>query len=206
MFLTSILTYWSLATLFIHPALCMLENRISVVDNKNGKYGTGKVLLYRKPFPAAMLDASNINPNITGIALSYEEHSEEFLPDQNYLVTGLYTLENIYHTHRNVSEVVTNYVYDYTSEPYNSTVLNISAVGRGREEGLPITFDYWWLVTFIRFFVEASRGVTYKWLTFGCYFLWLQESGDSENFPVASGNFTPLAHLPWMASPARGVQ
>lgn len=140
--------------------------------------------------------------NITGIGLSYVEASEDDVSDRNYLVTDLLALEDIYNTRRNYSEVVTNYVY--TND--NQTVLNISAVNQGREEGLPITFDSAALVLFVRFLGEASRGRTYRWCKFYCQFSWQQESGESEAFIVAEGNFTAAAYLPFLVSSTRDVQ
>ena len=146
----------------------------------------------------------SLSPQITGIAIGSTEWSEHLVPNRNFLITGLQILEDIYNTRKNASELVMNYVY--TSSPLdlspNFTALNISAVGRGREAGLPITFDNAALVLFIRFLGQVTPrpsgplfvGRAYSWYKFQCQFSW-ERDGESESFVVAEGNFTALPQI-----------
>ncbi|KAL9018872.1 MAG: hypothetical protein Q9185_003843 [Variospora sp. 1 TL-2023] len=166
-----------------------------------------QVYRYRDPQPFARgtEPSSRISPEITGIALGYPETSIELVPDRNFLVSNLQVLHDIYDTRPNSSELATSYIYKTVPDAFvpNFTVVDISAVGRGREVGLPITFDNGALALFMRFVGEVTprpsgpegEGKAYKWVRFICQFSWRMENGTDESFTVAEGRFEALPRV-----------
>lgn len=150
--------------------------------------------------------SSRIGPEIDAIAISILEWSAELVPDRNFLVTGLQVLEDIYSKHRKYNEVATNYVYTTGPDDFvpNFEALNVSAVGRGREAGLPITFDNGALALFVRFLGQgtprplgpAFDGQAYRWCRIRCEFSWQRENG-SESYSIAEGVFKALPQIPF---------
>ncbi|KAL9014048.1 MAG: hypothetical protein Q9173_001298 [Seirophora scorigena] len=148
-----------------------------------------RVLWQRVSSPSARSDelSSSIGPEINGIGIGILESSAELVPDRKFLVTGLQVLEDIYSKHRNYDEVATNYVYTTGGHDFvpNFEALNISVVGRGREAGLPITFDNGVLALFVRFLGQwtprppgpAFNGQANRWCRIQCQFSWQQENG-----------------------------
>ncbi|KAL8685584.1 MAG: hypothetical protein Q9218_007670 [Villophora microphyllina] len=129
------------------------------------------------------------SPEISAFGISYDSHSSEHVTDYNFLITALQTMENIYDTSPNFSQAITNYAW----VTYDPTVsLNISAVGRGLEEGLPITFTNGAMVLFLRWLAQISHEQgTWRWVEFSCFFYWQQgPERQVQNFLVAEGNFT----------------
>ncbi|KAL9059081.1 MAG: hypothetical protein Q9206_001642 [Seirophora lacunosa] len=156
----------------------------------------------RKPSQIFWSRASSSNlampPGVWSFGISFLERSAEIITDRDFLVTALEVEENIYYEHNNFSELVTNYTWDISS--YSPLV--ISAVERGREEGLPITFNYGALVRFVRWLGQVSKA--HKWQRFRCYFGWVEE-GKPKEFLVGEGNFTafvPTAGPPSLSSPS----
>lgn len=131
--------------------------------------------------------------------------STELVPDRNFLVSTLQALYDIFDTRPNSSELATNYIYKTALDEFvpNFTVVNISAVGRAREVGLPITFDNGALALFMRFLGEMTprpegpegEGKAYKWVRFVCFFSWMRENGTSEPVTVAEGRFEALPRV-----------
>ncbi|KAL8901983.1 MAG: hypothetical protein Q9207_004926 [Kuettlingeria erythrocarpa] len=153
-----------------------------------------------------------LSPAIVGIGLSTSEWSSQLVPDRNFRDTALFILGDIYNTRPNASEMLTApYVYTIDQRPFisNITAMNISAVGRGREAGLPITFDNAALVMFMQFLGLMAPGVdgpgserrAYAWCKFQCQFAWKQEGEQvAHAWVVAEGNFTALPKVPFAPS------
>lgn len=153
-----------------------------------------------------------LSPAIVGIGVSVSEWSTQLVPDRNFRDTALFILEDIYNTRPNASEIVTApYVYTVDGRPFFPilTALNISAVGRGREAGLPITFDNAALVMFTRFIGLFAPGIdgpgndrrAYAWCRFQCQLAWKREGeAVAHAWVVAEGNFTAFPKVPFGAS------
>lgn len=112
--------------------------------------------------------ALGIPASVSSFGISFVERSEDLVSERDFLVTALQVLQHIYDTRDNRSEIVTNWVWDL--DPPSSTPLNISAVGRGLEEGLPITFTNSAMVLFVRWLGQISRA--HKWEIFRCHYGW----------------------------------
>ncbi|KAL8918426.1 MAG: hypothetical protein Q9208_007331 [Pyrenodesmia sp. 3 TL-2023] len=213
MSLTTLLALASLATICSSQALALPESGLPKADHHlmmpGRGPGAGKDRYWSKPAKlSATRDTSRtIDPSITGISLGTIEWSPDTIPDRNLLVTTVLILEDIYNTRPNASEIVTT-PYVYTSGPDdlspNFTALNISAVGRGREAGLPITFDNAALVMCMSFLGQVtprprelgSDGRTYRWFRFQYGISWRWE-GEDRYDDVAEGNFTALPYIPF---------
>ncbi|KAL8652058.1 MAG: hypothetical protein Q9210_002908 [Variospora velana] len=177
MSLTSILTIGVFITFHIVPALSAPEN---VIPTKNHRpFG----IISRPGAPQSSTPAtelsSRLSPEINGIGIGILEWSISLVPDRNFLVTTLHILNDIYDTRPNSTEVAPNYTYKTSPDDFtpNFTALNISAVGQGREVGLPITFDNGALALFVRFLGQMTprpqgpggEGRAYSWCAvFGC--------------------------------------
>ena len=153
--------------------------------------------------PLGILD-SRIRPNVTGFGTRILSHSSEVTTDYWFLLTLLSIEANIYDFYRNWSSTVENYVVKRASptRPPSSTPLNISAVGRGREPDIPVTFNYGALVLMLRWLGQTSGSRrpdmvprTWKWVEFECVFWWREHAGgNSSVYTVAIGNFTPSGY------------
>ncbi|KAL8989178.1 MAG: hypothetical protein Q9177_001879 [Variospora cf. flavescens] len=211
MSLTSILTIGFFITFHVVSALSVPGN---VFSTKNPRpFGISRPgpdqVVHRfwapQPFARGTESSSRISPEITGIAVGFPERSTELVPDRNLLVSTLLILHDIYDTRPNSSELATKYIYKTAPDDFvpNFTVVNISAVGRGREVGLPITFDNGALALFMRFLGEVTprpsgpegEGKAYKRVSFIFYFSWRTENETSESFPVAEGRFEALPRV-----------
>ncbi|KAI4099235.1 MAG: hypothetical protein L6R37_006037 [Teloschistes peruensis] len=133
-------------------------------------------------------------PQIEGIGVGTLSHSSERVTDYQFMLTALRTLEEFYYTHpynNNSAIPLLNYTGLFPA-PY--IALNVSAIGRGREAGLPITFTNAALVVFLRWLAQSSvmfgQG-TWSWVEFDCQFSWRRRRGnESTSDFVARGNFT----------------
>ena len=145
-----------------------------------------------------------IRPNVNAFGTRILSHSSELTTDYWFLLTLLSIEANIYDFYRNWSSTVDNYVFKRANPPRPSlsTPLNISAVGRGREPDIPITFNYGALVLMLRWLGQTSGSGhskmvprTWKWVEFACVFRWKEHAGgNSSDYTVAVGNFTPYGY------------
>ena len=75
--------------------------------------------------------------------------------------------------------------------PGGTSPINITAVGRGLEEGLPIAFTNRAMVQFIRNFAQSVRS-PWAWVEFECSYSWDEPGKGRTRDLVAKGKFTPL--------------
>lgn len=123
----------------------------------------------------------------SGFGIKLLQRSEEVISEHDFVVPLLQIVANIYENHNNGSELVTSYAWP--NRPHNpGGGLTIRAIGRGLEEGLPITFNYSALVLFTRWL--GQRYKPYKWTKFQCIYTWKEGEGEREIFTVAEGNYT----------------
>ncbi|KAI4130892.1 MAG: hypothetical protein LQ338_001489 [Usnochroma carphineum] len=106
----------------------------------------------------------------SSFGINFIERSEELVSDRAFFVTALEVMEDIYYNNPNRSEIVTSYTGHY--RPRIPPPLNISAVGRGLEPGIPTTFTNAAMVRFVRWLGQISRA--HRWETFGCYIGWVE--------------------------------
>ena len=75
--------------------------------------------------------------------------------------------------------------------------LNISAVGRELEEGLPITFTNSAMVLFVRWLAQVYGRRPFHWCRFRCHFIWSElGGGELKDWVVAEGSFGPFVQQP----------
>ena len=147
--------------------------------------------------------STHLDPSIRGFGTTIKEHSTELVSDREYIMSAVILVENIYDTNSNYTELVQNYERKQRVQLPWWAQFNISAVGRGKEEGLPITFNNGAMVLFIRWLAQTSnRNRTYRWATFDCIFKWQQADGEVQRFVVAEGNFTSSAPPPPRTPPS----
>ena len=147
--------------------------------------------------------STHLDPSIRGFGTTIKEHSKELVSDRSYIMSALILVEHIYDTNSNYTEPVQNYELQHRVQYPWFAQFNISAVGRGKEEGLPITFNNGAMVLFIRWLAQTSdRNRTYRWATFDCVFNWQQPGGEQQRFVVAEGNFTSSAPPPPRTPPS----
>ena len=141
--------------------------------------------------------STHLDPTIRGFGTKIKEHSKELVSDRSYIMSALSLVEHIYDTNSNYTELVKNYQRKPHVQFPRAASFNISAVGRGQEEGIPVTFNNDAMVLFIRWLAQTSdRNRTYRWATFDCVFNWRQPDGELQRFVVAEGNFTSSAPPP----------
>lgn len=116
-------------------------------------------------------------------------HSEEHTSDRNWFNTALQVLENIYDTRPNGSEIAAH--YQWLLKPGGTSPIDITAVGRGLDEELPIAFDNRALVRFIRLFAQ-SVSTPFTWVEFECFYSWNKAGMGRTKEMVAKGKFTPF--------------
>ncbi|KAL8703286.1 MAG: hypothetical protein Q9201_003527 [Fulgogasparrea decipioides] len=164
-------------------------------------------LVLSSPVTPALASDLNLPPNITSLALAVPSHSEEKTSEYNFLLTVITTLQAIYDENPNRSELVTRYIWPPPSPPSsNAIAINISAVGRGREEGSPITFNYGALALCLRMIGECSSlSAAYRWLEFEFQIGWSQREGEATTaYAVARGNFTAIEPPPLLPDSRQG--
>lgn len=108
--------------------------------------------------------------------------SQDLTSYRVFLVPLIEVVEAIYRNRKNGSEPVTDYAW-----PNADTGLRIRAIGRGKEEGLPITFTNDAMVVFTRWLGQIYK--PYQWTHFQCNFGWLVD-GMIRGFAVAEGNYS----------------
>ncbi|KAI4177633.1 MAG: hypothetical protein LQ346_007621 [Caloplaca aetnensis] len=99
--------------------------------------------------------------------IDFIERSNATVSDRKFLVSALWVLDDIYHTRNNGSEVVRNYQFGGGVDFGYPPILNISAVGRGRDPASPFAFNNAAMALFIAYLGQISRAR--RWETFGCY-------------------------------------
>lgn len=119
--------------------------------------------------------------------ITWTNRSREVVSDRDFLLTAVEVVEDIYNNHGNASEVVTH--YQGPAVLMNPNALDISAVGRGREPGLSITFNNAAMVLFTRWLVQVFG--SHRWYEFYCEFGTVVE-GKPVSFVVARGKYTAL--------------
>ncbi|KAL8680740.1 MAG: hypothetical protein Q9186_003087 [Xanthomendoza sp. 1 TL-2023] len=122
---------------------------------------------------------------ITYFGITWTNRSKTSVSDRDFLLTGVEVLEDIYNNHANASEVVRH--YQGPTVLMNPPGLNIAAVGRGVEPGLPITFNNAAMVLFTRWLVQAFP--PYRWYEFNCEY-GVVVAGKPVSFVVAKGQYT----------------
>ena len=123
--------------------------------------------------------------------IANESHPDNRQPDYvstyNFLMTCLEVAENIFHTLPNrgvgTQVAVDNYYWDGPTVP-----INISAVGKGLDNRLPIAFTSHRLILFVRFLGQIGR--PFRWCNFECHFGWTKKGERRRRVDVvAEGRF-----------------
>lgn len=126
--------------------------------------------------PSAVNNDPFVNPG--GFGVTVLSRSEEVVSYREFLIPALQVLERIYGDCPDYSEVVDHYAW-----PNEEKGLRVSAVGRGQEKGLPITFNNRAMAVCMRWMGQTL--LPYKWTYFQFVFRWKEE-----RYIVAEGNFT----------------
>ncbi|KAL8819076.1 MAG: hypothetical protein Q9223_002412 [Gallowayella weberi] len=189
MFIFSLVTLAALATIPSLHTVCAQRQLHQSPDGALRLFTAGNPrTLWTKINPPAGKRPGGAPGDISYFGITWTDRSKATVSDRDFLLTGVEVLEDIYYNRgKNASDVVIH--YQGPTVLMNPPALNISAIGRGVEPDLQITFDTTAMVLFTRWLVQAFQ--PYKWYEFHCEYGVVVE-GKPVTFVVAKGTYTAL--------------